>query len=414
MGSAADTINLSEILKDLWTQEDYEGLFYSDFPLYAKIDRSSDWVGDTRKIVVEWGQIGAPSNQFNAALYNRGPTSQSTMTISTADVFAIWSVDNKLIRLSRNDAGAVVRAVKSQTDSAMRSLKRKMNWQFYGNGGGAIGVIATAGISTTQITLATPNDARKFEKGYVIRSSTTDGTSGSLNTGSIVVSAVDRIGGVLTFTTNVTAGIPAAAAGDYLFIDGDFGAAFKGLPYYVPSTKALAVASTVWGMDRTPDPLRLGGVRIGGLGMETEEAIYYALRVASDQGANEVDTIMMNSRRWMDFSLSLEGRRIYRDERVGNIGFKGLEVMTQNGRSVVCYGDADCGLNDIWLLNTKDIKFVTAGGFPDFLTLDEKPIDEQTSNSGQFRSGGYGQVYLEHPGWHGRLMMDVSPTSTAL
>jgi hypothetical protein len=56
-------------------------------------------------------RVGRSIVQLRQGEENKGPPKFKQMQIPTRDNFAVWSVDHKLITLSRNQRGALVRAL---------------------------------------------------------------------------------------------------------------------------------------------------------------------------------------------------------------------------------------------------------------------------------------------------------------
>lgn len=402
--SAANTSNLGQILKTIWTQDDINEVFYSDFPLLAMVKKDTSWSGEARVITVPWGQVAIGGSRFDVALANRRPSRVSKMTITTNDYFVIWSVDHKLITLSRNDTGAVMRALDRETKSAMKRMKRTLGWLMYGDGGGSVGSIAS--ISTTTITLNRARDSRNFEPGMELEvysnSGARYGSVGTNRPGTLTVAdgGVNTRTGVITFTATVATAVPLAAANDYLFPTGDYQNVFCGIDSYVPNV-ADASVGTLWSMLRTDFRNRLAGVRVGGKGQLVEEAIKRSLMRLGDAGG-ECSHVFLNTEDYYDLEMANQSKKYGTlDTKVGTIGFRGMEFTGHNGKVVSVYPDPECPKNLIYGLDLSDCVFATAGEFPDFLTVNGNKYElEPAANAAQGRIGGYGQFYLETPGNH--------------
>ncbi len=404
MATAANTTNLEQILKTLWTQDDINEVFYSDFPLLAMVKKDSDWVGEARVITVPWGQVGNGSSDFGTALAGRRPSRVSKMTITTNDYFVIWSVDHKLIQLSRNDTGAVMRALDRETKSAMKRMKRTLGWLLYGDGGGSIGSIATAGISGATVTLASRRTARNFEPGMTLEvysnSGARYGSAGTQRIGALVVAdgGVNIADGKVTFTVALASAVPSAVAGDYLFPTSDYQNVFTGIGTYVVNDTDVNVG-TLWSMDRTVFRNRLAGVRVPAKGLMVEEAVKKALMRLSDAGG-ECNAIFMNTEDYYDLEMANQSKKYGTlDTKVGTVGFTGIKFTGASGKTVDVYPDPECPKNIFYGVDLEDMLFASAGTFPDFLTINGNKYEmEPAANSAQGRIGGYGQFYIETPG----------------
>ncbi len=400
--SGATTTNYAAVLKTIWPQEDLEDLFFEDLPLYAQMPKDTSWDGEARVITLLYGPTNGRSATFGNAKANKKASKLKKMTIFTADNFSLWSVDHKLVKLSRSNKGAIIQALTRESKSALQKLKRATGMAMWGDGGGSIGKIAAAGITTNTATLTDKRNGRNFEEGDSVNLAADNGYTASAGVlgGSLEVSAVNRKTGVITFTTNVTAGIPSAAAGQFFFIDGDYAAWMKGAEYYVPANDpgTSGVPTSIWGMNRAADLARLAGVRTTGTGLLIQEAVKTMLKDASLEEAH-ITHVFMNPDNFLDLELDMGTRVRYVDTKVGNVGFTGVLFTAHGKKPVEIYPDADCPYNLVRGFGMDGWTFATAGEFPDFLNFDgSKSLRvEEASNSGEGRFGGYGQIYTESP-----------------
>jgi len=400
--AAASTTNLASILKTIWPQSDITDLFYDDSPLFAMLPKDTTWAGQNRVVAVQYGQVNGRSASYDKARTNADRSKVASMTISTSDNYAVWQVEHKLMILSRNDKGAIVRAVERETKSAMKKFKRSLAFMVYGNGGGALGQIASIATSgsNTIYTVKDPRTLRYIEEGDVLALSTADGTSGSLRSGTMTVTGVDVDAG--TFTILTAGAISGAAANDYIFVDGDFGKVMYGLNAYLPTSTPT---TTIWGMTRTANPQRLGGIRVGGKGLLIQEAVKKALVKAKDAGAS-VSHIFMSSNDFLNLELAL-GTTVRRtDEKVSaNVGFTGIEFSYGSSKPVKVFLDPDCPSGLVYGLQMDTWTLASAGEYPDFLTMDGNKFDllqssSLTSPTFEGRIGGYAQLYTDAPGFN--------------
>lgn len=403
--AAANITNLAAILKRIWPRDEMEEMFLTNHPFYAMVPKETDWSGDIRVIPVQYGVTNGRSSTFADAKSTKGATKVLRMNVETADNFALWSVDHKLIALSRNEKGAVVRALEHETKGAMQKFKRSLGMMVFGNGGGSIGRMpSTQTLTATTTTLTNVRDARKFEVGDVVVLSIDDGAQSApagVKNGSLTVSAVNRKTGVITFDGAINAGVGTVAVSDYIFPKGDYGNWIKGIDTYVPSSDP---STTIWGMARTADPIRLGGLRVGGLNLLIEEAVKKALTESYYEDA-EITHLFMNPSDFNNLDLSLGSQRRYADEKVGSVGFTGLQFVSgSNAQPVKCFQDPDCPASVIYGVQMDTWKFSSAGEYPDFLNINGNRYEqEEASNSFEGRIGGYAQMYTTAPGKNFRL-----------
>lgn len=407
-GTAASTTNVPEILKNIWEDEIHDFL-YEDSTYFGLVQKDPTWDGLYQIITVMYGGMNGRSATFTNAQKNKAPPKYKQMQIPTRDNYALWSVDHKLITLSRNQRGALVRALAENTEKAMRRLKHSTGWMLWGNGGGAIGQVST--VVGTLITLKNANDVRNFEIGDELNAATTDGTSGALkqNGGVNATTAivdVDEDAGTLTTADDTTAFTTAWAANDYLFADGDFGAVFHGIPAFVCPSKpgTGGVPTTIFGMDRSAHVTRLGGHRFTAATSNVVDETKSALAKAKRRNCN-VTHLFTSPEAFDEIEAELQSAKRYVDETVGRVGYTGLEFTTQGGKIIKLFSDSDIrlspnGKRQIYGLNMDSFKFHTALDYPLWLTVDGSREFrlEVDANQSEGRIGGYGEHYCNAPG----------------
>lgn len=407
MGSAATIANVPQILKNIWKDEVHD-FQYENAPLYGMIPKDTTWDGRYQLVTIKYGGFSGRSATFGNAKTNKGPGKFAQMQIDTRDNFAVWSVDHKLITLSRSKRGALVQALSDATENAFTKLKRSTSWMLWRNGGGAIGkvgALVTPG-PTLAFTLADPNDCRNIDIGDIITFANDDGVAagGTLGATREVVD-INEDTGVITVDSDLTT-IAGLGVGDFVFIDGDYNAAFYGVAAYVPlSTPGTGgVPAAIWGMDRTDHPTRKGGQRFSAATAAVTTEIKAALTKCYRRNCNP-SHLFVGPEVFDEIEGELGTNRRYVDVNVGRVGFTGLEFTTQQGKVVKVFSDADIpksangkrlvyGLNlDTWVLHT-------ALDYPMWLTLNGNKdfMLEENANQSEGRLGGYGMPYTDAPG----------------
>ncbi len=402
--AASTTANVPELLKSIWDDEvtDYQ---YEDEVFYGKIEKDTSWDGISQIITCKIGNGGGHSAKFGNAKANKGPSTFKKMTIETKDNFALWSVDNKLITLTRNQKGALMKALQEATEGAQSKFKRRTVRALWGNGGGAIGKVGS--ISTVDLTLSDRFDIRNFDIGDVCDFANDNGYTASAGTFGFprTVAGLNEDTGVVTFTETL-ATIVGLGAGDSVFIDGDYAAVMSGVPAYITSSApgVSSIPKSIHGMLRTTWPQRLAGHRFTGDQNQVPEEIMNALTEAFIRNCKTTD-IFMRPGLFNEFAQGLESQRQRpAEEKVGRVGYTGIEVTSQSGKTVKCWGDPSIrklpddsepvyGLNmDGWVLHS-------AEAYPMWLTADEKKfMTEENANAKEGRVGGYGEAYTNAPG----------------
>jgi hypothetical protein len=408
MGTAATIANVPETLKNIWEDEVHDFLFDGS-TWFGQCPKAEDWDGDSIKITVMYGGMNGRSAKFANAQNRKSPPKYKQMDIESRDNFALWSVDHKLIIISRNKRGALVRQLADNTKLAMTRLKYSTSWMLWGNGGGAAGKISS--VVGTAITLTDKNDVRNWEVGDFINAATTDGTSGSLklnggSTASTEITAINEDTGVLTTANDTTGYTTAWAANDFLFHDGDFGAVFHGVKAFVtPSAPGTGgVPASIHGMDRTAHLTRLGGHRFTATTGNVADEIMTAVSLAGRRNCNFTD-LYAPPEVCNEVEIELQGSKRYTTESVGRVGYQAIEFTTLDGKVVKLWSDSFIpkspnGKRVVYGLRRDSFKFHTALSYPMWLTIDGSKVMDMERDANQFegRIGGYGEFYCTAPG----------------
>jgi hypothetical protein len=391
-------------MKRLYPENRVEQMMYDNNPLFAMLPKKYDSKGESWHRAIRYTPTAGRSASYSVAKANKAPSNVVKVLITTVEDYSLYSVNGKAIR-SATGNGALVDIFTEEVDAAMDAMNRSYAAGVYGNGGGAIGRL-TSGVtlSGTTATLNTIDDVVNFEKGMYLQLSATDGTSGSVKSGRTLVTAVDRDAGTLTVATAWSTAIPTAAASDYIFPEGDFGAKMKGLDAWIPSS-APSVSESFFGLDRSVDATRLAGVRVSASGLSIAEACKKGLQMGFRNGAKTTH-IFMNDKRFLELDLELGSNKRWVDTTKAEIGFTGIEFVGHGGKPVEVYPDPNCPVNTIWGLNLSDWCLEGPSKFPFIEAYDGTKVVREASAdafSGEIKS--YHQLVCKAPGrqWRAAL-----------
>jgi hypothetical protein len=356
--------------------------------------------GEHIKIPVKYGNPQGVGAVLSTAQTNNSNAKWKAFEVDTIDYYGVVKITGRAIDKSKKDRGSFVRGLKQQSDGIIYSVRRRLTHNLFRNHGGALGQVSS--FSTDTVTLTNVRDTRYFEPDQVIVSDTTDGTSGTVNAGSVTIEAVSRSGGTLTATANWATGIASIAANDYLFIESDFGQMMYGFESWIPSTDPTS--TSFLGVDRSSDPVRLGGCRADYSGTPIEEAVQDMLRTVYDEGG-EPDVIILSTDNWTNFAKAL-GTKVEYGERSSydaEVGFKTIKVMGPAGE-VDVMADPDAQGNVAWVMTMNTWTLHSMGEFIRVLDDDGLPVlRESTSDGVEMRVVSRPQVACEAPGWNGRF-----------
>jgi|1_EtaG_2_1085319.scaffolds.fasta_scaffold00212_34 hypothetical protein len=394
------TTAFANALKILYSKG-LEEVWYKKSPFLAWVNKSYNFEGASKQIVPLVAGIRGSTKFAEAMAAKSNPTLAKFLVTRVKD-YVIGSIDNEAMKASRSQKGAMAQALKTQMDAALYEFGRSAAFQVWGDGTGTRGTVSSE--STVTLTLTDVNDMVKFEIGMVVEAKSSGGT---LRSGSVAITAIDRDAKTLTAAANWTTGIPGLVATDTIARAGDYTASssnvLSGVLAWIPPT-APTTGDSFFGQDRSVDVNRLSGTRVLGAGKTIEEIVFDAQAEAAINGA-QVDTLWLNSKRRAELCKSLQGKAMYQQTSVTSsggqsgkvkVGFTGFVVPGEDG-PVTIMSDPNCpyayGLmtrKAAWELSCLD-------GCPHF--ADEaggKFMQETSADAIEFRLKVYWQLCCEN------------------
>ena len=332
------------------------------------------------------------------------PSTYNMWSIPWKSSYAAANISGEAIDKADGNENSLVDALIGEFDGAFVALGLDLGATLFGNGGGAIGVVDATPAGTT-VQLRDISQVVNFQPGMVLQAATTDGTSGSVESGTVQLSKVDEMTGILTANANWTAGIATIAAGDSLFANGDFGAKFIGFSGWLPDANNRPTSALFFGVDRTASPVKLAGAYLDGGGSPKEETLVeLAMYVGRTGGKPEY--CVCNPVDYADLAKAMESRaRIVTPEAYDapTILFSGFQVSTPWGVMSII-SDVFCPKGKFYLLQMNTWLLGSIGGMPKVLG---EGVDKMTwlrqsgSDSYQMRAAYRAMLYCSAPGYNG-------------
>lgn len=400
--AALDMSSFDAALKQHYTADRVENMTYQDHALLALMPKMTDFGGKNLPIPIIFGDPQGASATFATAQANKTASQIQDFVLTRNKDYCIASIDNETLKASVGNANAFMEAATTEIDGAIHTAARRLAIAMYGSGSGSLGQ-NTSNATGTSITLLDPESVTNFEVNMYIVFSTADG-GGSVKTGRVQVSAVDRDSGVLTVGALTAIGSGAGiAANDYIFVEGDYDLRLKGLRAWLPNSAPSATA--FFGVDRSVDPTRLAGIRFDGSAMPIEEAlISAAARVAREGG--RPDHAFMSYSKYADLEKALGSKVQYVDLKANaEIAFRGMLINGPRG-PIKIVPDQDCPSDRCFLLQMNVWKLYSLGKAPQIIDTDGlKMLRDNSADSVEVRVGYYAQVGSRAPGWNCNLKL---------
>lgn len=392
-GGASSMTALAGILKEYYNAMEVRKAAYKRNKLLAMIAKDEGWSGSVVPVPIVSANPQGASATFATAKTNQTGSQTKRFVMNWAQDYALATITNLVQLASRNDAGAFLKAVKTEMDGALATATNRAAGSLFRS---ATGTIGTGTISSGVITLTNAGDVTQFEVGQVLEASATDGGSaiGSPNYGYVIT--VDRGAGKVTVASSGqggTAATPTSWTGTlYLRIAGDANLKINGLADWLPTTAPVAGSDSFNGVDRGVDPTRLAGVRYDGSAQPIEEAIVDAAAIAAREDGNP-ELAVTNHATWAALVKALGSKVNYVDythDEVPGIGFQGVRIHGPDGEINV-FADRSCQAKRVYLLDPDSWVLGSMKAVPHILTeLDGlESLRDPNADATQIRIGSY-------------------------
>lgn len=391
-----DMTSFAAALKQHYTDDRVRNLVYQNNPFLAIVPKMEAFGGKNLPIPIQYGVPGARSATFDAGLVAHKAATSSAFkdfVLTRVQDYCLASIDNETMEASIGNPNAFMEAASNEIDSALISCTRSLATALFRDGSGFIGTVNGAPVGTT-IQLLDPESVVNFEVGMLIDGE--DAVPATHAGGTII--AVDRDLG--TITLDVIGGI---VANDQLYVRGDRvafnGKKLSGLSAWVPD--AAPGAALFFGVDRTADSTRLGGVRSTAGANKIDKLTNAAARLAREGG--RPTHCFMNHLEYAELLKELNDKVSYAEvaayER-GDISFAGCRVHTPTG-AVIVTPDHNCPTGKAYLLQMDTWKLYSLGGAPKILQSDGmRMLRETNADAVEVRVGYYAQLGCRAPGYN--------------
>lgn len=417
---ASTLTSFDAFLKEDYTKDKIDDLSKKDRPLFGRITREEDHSGDLYVHPVKYsnGQgLGATraKSQAGATQASGGNLAGKKWTVLFGDYSGSIEIGDKVIKASRNNAGAFLRNQSEEIDGLYEEFGNAFSTMLYSNGGQSVTPGAFT-ISSGVCTLVNADDVANIEVGQILVVSANDGSSSAhvIIASSVVgyVVAVNRNAG--TFSVSLTSGGAVATPTNwtgtmYAFRDGDFGGSganriILGLGAWIPSSDPTS--TTFEGVDRTADIARLSGVRlttaeVANLSLEQRVKKLVTRMRGRNFGPGPTD-IYLNPEKWQALADSLESRGTREIGKDAVFGYEHIKLAIA-GKRVEIYADPFCPYAAMWALHMPSIKLAAYDKIPHVLNGDGlEMLRLSTSNDYEHWIQAYPAFCVSAPGYSGR------------
>ena len=405
-----DLTAADKALKELYAGQVVENLVYKNNPFLALVPKFTEFGGRNYPQPVIYGNSQGRSALFANAQANQTAAQVTQFLLTRATDYSIATLDNQTMLASKTDKMAFLEAAKLVVDGAIQVITNSLAASLFRTGTGSIGQINASGLSTGIITLMNAGDVVNFELNQTLNCSngTTDGNAVRAAKGYVI--AIDRTAGTVTVASSAlggTAATPSAwAASEYLCVDGDLNAKIKGLGAWLPTT--APTSTTFFGVDRSVDVVRLGGVRYDGSGQDIPEALIDASMLVAREGGTP-DHCLVSFASYAALEKALGAKVQYVDlNGPAGVSFKGIRIHGAN-TEIKVVPDRSCPAKTAFLVQMDTWKLRSLGDAPQILRYGDglEMLRVYNADSSELRCAYYAQLACNAPGWNANVSLST-------
>lgn len=401
--------NFAAALKEYYSYDRLRNMVYKNNPFLAMVPKDPNAAGKKIPVPIQYADTTGRSATFGDALSNKGNSSHIAFELEVVSDYAIGSISRQAMLASRKDTGAFAQATKVEVDSTINAVARSLAKQLYRNANGWLARIGSVTAANPMvITLSNVYDITNFEVGMVLEASATEIATGLETTPATVsIAAINRSAGTITTAFDNSGSTTDWSANDYLFVEGDIENMLSGLSDWIPDTAPTSTA--FFGVNRSVDVTRLGGVRHTGTSQTVEEAF---LDIASKVGVEggRPDCGVTNNFHYRNLLKSLGAQVEYVKQGVtAEVYFSGVRIHG-GPVPITVYQDFNCPAGRAYVLQKDTWKLHSFDEAPHLFDADDpqKMLREASADAYELRAGYYAQLGCDAPGWNGVTTLATS------
>lgn len=380
------------------------------FVLHKELKKDTDFVGELAYVPIQNANPQGSSADFTQAQANIQQGNYVRFSLTRVAHYGVARVTGEAAEAAVKSEGALVDLWDNETRGIATTEMSTLATYLYGTGDGTLGTMGGSGaVNGASITLAAGTNMNYFELNMTVKAVSAVGLSPTVRVGTARVTGIDRRNRTLTTTSGGAVwntAITAFVNTDYLTRDGDQASAaatvITGLDEYV---KGGSAPGTLFGLNRTSDPVRLAGQSIDYSGWAKEDAVVDASAQGGAQGIGYATVLVANNIDIADMKKSLSGKIVY--NRPGGseakYSFSDLSIEGENG-PIRVLADPFCPRNKSWLLKKDAFSLFSLKAAPHLAKYDGiEFLRRPDADAYEVRFAFYGNLKCKNPGPHVKM-----------
>lgn len=404
-----DIATFEPMLKKYYTSRQVDLITYKNFPTLRLLTRNKNWTGSTYEMPIWHESAQSVGHDFTAAKAGKDKGKYTKWSLTQSKIYGFAQLERQVMKRATGDKRAFLRAYTSEVDGVLQLMGRELAGKIFGTRAGVRSTIKSIGNgdgTNDAVVLENRQDVVKFSLGMALVASSA-GTAASLrNSGNeLYVRRIDRSTGTLYMsdtkdgspfnvvtTDSWTAGDSLHRYGDITTSDDTLG--ISGFAEWVPAT---APGSTLfYGVDRSVDTDKLGGIRVDASGLTISDALIEAGERAFEAGI-DLTHFVMNPLRISSLIREADSKLVRDEKTSAKIGRSAFTLHTPAGEQTI-YGDPFCPVAQTYGLNIKTWELISSGEAPEIADDDFKMLRESDQDAYEVRMAGYLQLGCHKPG----------------
>lgn len=409
----AAQLGVYKLIRSLWPREAIIEQIYKADPLLGMISKDTQF-GEKIRYVTVGTSPPQGLGDFGQAKQNKTASTAEEFQVQLASYYGNFSIGGDLYRRYKFTGNKAVLKdpMERESKGIMKQAKNDFSSFLHGNGGGALGRIAsTSTLSSQTITLDASADRRRIVKGMTLWAATTDGTTGAVLPGFAKVASVGGTPTAPTVTIEQAswqAAFPGLTTTSYLFRAGCFGtgSVFLGFDAWCPEHSGSP--GTFLGVNRNNAPEQLAGISTTLTNKSPRQRVLLASQLQADSGASDGRLVyVMHTSNWIDLQIELTNANMLQMTKAPSAPVGSLKVgVDYEAIKMVGAGGPIEVVATPWanpkverLLNLDTWKMASCGDWfhwDDDATPDDAML-EDAADAREVRSVGDQQLYCTDP-----------------